>query len=105
MKKRKSQRQKTNQNKEKERCDTSLFSIFAMKKIIHIAIIPRSSKNEVTGPLEDGSYKVRVTSPPIEGEANKKLIELLSEYFAVPKSTIQIVKGERGRKKTVEIEQ
>jgi len=75
-----------------------------MKKIIHISIIPRSSKNEILGPLEDGSYKVRVTSPPVDGEANKKLIEVISEHFDIPKSCITILKGERGRTKVIEIE-
>jgi uncharacterized protein len=48
-------------------------------------------------------YKVYVTAPPEDGKANKKLIELLAEYFKVPKSQIRIVKGEISRNKIVEI--
>ena len=74
-----------------------------MKKTISLVVVPRSSNNEVIGPLEDGSYKVRVTVPPVDGEANKKLIALLSDFFEVSKSQITLIKGERGRKKIIEI--
>ncbi len=74
-----------------------------MKKTILVHVIPRSSKNEVI-PLEDGNYKIKITAPPVDGEANKKLIELISKYFDVAKSCIVIVKGERGKKKVIEID-
>lgn len=74
-----------------------------MKKIISVSVVPRSSKNEVI-PLEDGSYKIKITAPPVDGEANKKLIELISEYFDVAKSCIKIAKGETGKKKILEID-
>lgn len=74
-----------------------------MKKVISVTVVPRSSKNEVI-PLEDGSYKIKITAPPVDGEANKKLIELISEYFDVAKSCVKIVKGETGKKKIIEID-
>ena len=74
-----------------------------MKKIISVTVVPRSSKNEIL-PQKDGSYKIKITAPPVEGEANKKLIEMISEYFDVAKSCVTIVKGETGRKKIIEID-
>ena len=74
-----------------------------MKKNISVIVVPRSSKNEVI-PLEDGSYRIRLTAAPVDGAANKKLIELISEYFDVAKSCVVIVKGERGKKKVLEID-
>ncbi len=74
-----------------------------MKKIISVTVVPRSSKNEIV-PLEDGSYRVKIAAPPVDGEANKKLIEIISEYFGVAKSCVVIVKGTRGKKKIVEID-
>lgn len=50
------------------------------------------------------SYKVYVTAPPEDGKANKKVIEVLSEYFKVAKSQVRIIKGEISRNKIVEIE-
>lgn len=53
--------------------------------------------------LPDGSYRVSVAAPPHEGRANEAVIELLSDHFHVPKSTIRIVMGGTGRKKLLEI--
>ncbi len=47
---------------------------------------------------------VRVKSPPVEGKANREMIEVLSDYFGVPKSRIRIVAGKSSRDKLVEIE-
>lgn len=51
----------------------------------------------------DGSYKIRLNVKPIEGKANKKLIEVLAEHFKVSKSSVSIVMGETSRNKTIEI--
>lgn len=74
-----------------------------MKKIISITVLPKSSKNEIF-PLADGSYKIKITAAPVDGEANKKLIELISEYFDISKSCIEIVKGIRRKKKIIELD-
>ena len=38
-----------------------------------------------------------------DGEANKRVIEILAEYFGVSKSQVEIVSGQKTKKKTVEI--
>ena len=63
---------------------------------------PRSSKNEMTK-ISEGEYKVRLTAPPVDGEANAMLIKILSDYFKVAKSNIQIVGGKSARTKIVDI--
>mgnify|MGYP002260191588 CR=1 FL=1 len=47
--------------------------------------------------------KVRLTSPPVEGKANKQLTTFLSENFKVKKSEIKIVAGLKSREKLIEI--
>ncbi len=74
-----------------------------MKKIISVTVVPKSSKNEVLL-LDDENYKVRLSTLPINGQANKKLIEIMSDFLDIPKSCIEIVKGERSKKKILEIE-
>lgn len=71
---------------------------------IHIVVLPRSSRKEVVGMLSDGTLKVKLTAPPVDGEANKQLIELLAEYYDVPKSCVTLVKGEKSKKKLVRID-
>jgi len=58
----------------------------------------------IDGPLEDGSYRIKITAAPVDGEANKKVIELLSQEWKIPKSRIKIVRGKTGRGKIIEIE-
>lgn len=69
---------------------------------IKIRLTPRSSRNEILGREGDG-YKVKVTSPPVEGMANKALIALLAEKLGLPKRDIEITAGKTSRMKTVRI--
>ncbi len=69
-----------------------------------IQVLPRSSRNEIIGTLPDGTLKIKLTAPPVDGEANKKLIELISAEYDVPKSRVRIVRGETSRRKIVEID-
>ena len=67
--------------------------------IIKIKIVPNSSKNDII--LEEGFIKVKITAQPIENKANKALIEYLSKQFKVPKTNIEIIKGETSKEKTL----
>ena len=68
-----------------------------------IKVQPKASKDEIAGILDDGTIKIRLTAPPADGKANKALIKFLSKLIGVPASKIDIVAGEKGRKKLVSI--
>ena len=67
--------------------------------LIRIKIVPNSSKNDLI--IENEFIKVKVTAQPIENKANKALIEFLSKRFKVPKTSIEIVKGDTSKEKTL----
>ncbi|TEU14652.1 MAG: YggU family protein [Anaerolineales bacterium] len=67
-----------------------------------VRVIPRASRNEVEG-ITGNALKVRVTAPPVEGAANKALIELLAERLKVRKSQIEIVAGQTSRHKMISV--
>ena len=67
--------------------------------IIKLRIVPNSSKNDIV--LEDEFIKVKVTAQPIENKANKALIEYLAKTFRVPKTSIELVKGDASKEKTI----
>ena len=67
--------------------------------LVNIKIVPNSSKNDIV--LEDEFVKIKITAQPIEGKANKALIEFLSKKFKIPKTSIEIVKGETSKEKTL----
>jgi len=48
--------------------------------------------------------QVKLTAKPINGEANRALIEDLAKYYGVRKSQINIIKGQTSQRKIIEIE-
>jgi len=50
----------------------------------------------------EGEYKVKLTAPPVDGEANAMLIKVLAEHFDVPKSSLAIIGGASAKTKIVE---
>ena len=71
-----------------------------MKKLVKVK---PNSKNQAIVEEEDGSLTVHLKSPPVDGKANKELIELLAKKFNVSKSSITIQLGLSGRNKLVNI--
>ena len=71
---------------------------------LSLRVIPKASKNEIIGLLDDGSLKLKVTAAPEKGKANAAVCELLAEAFDVPKRNVSIVSGDTSRTKTVAIE-
>lgn len=66
-------------------------------------VVKPNSKTESVTLNADGTYTIRVRTPPIDGKANKKVIELLAEYFEKPKSSVNLIHGTAGKKKIFEI--
>jgi len=69
---------------------------------IKIKVEPRSSKSGVVGPYGD-SLKVKLTSPPVEGKANKELIEVLAKTFGIAKKDVEIISGQSSKNKIVKL--
>jgi len=65
-----------------------------------VYVKPRSSKDAIEGERE-GALVVRLTAPPVEGEANKALARVLGRALDVPSSAIRLLSGATGRRKRV----
>jgi uncharacterized protein (TIGR00251 family) len=70
--------------------------------VLSVRIQPRASRNGITR-MEDGSFKIRLTAPPVDGAANEALIEFLSKALDLAKSQVEILSGHMGRDKRVRI--
>lgn len=70
-------------------------------------VTPRSGKDEVAGLLvsDDGSREVaiRVTAPPDKGKANKAVCKLLAKELSVPKSSVEVARGDISHHKLIEV--
>ena len=67
--------------------------------VVSIKISPNAKKNEIIKTKDE--TKVKITAQPIDGKANKSLIEFLSKNFKIPKTSIKILKGEISKEKTI----
>lgn len=67
-----------------------------------VLVQPRVSRPKI-GPIHDGRLKVAVTSPPVDGEANAAVVELLAKTLGVAKSAVEVIAGASSRRKTIKI--
>ena len=70
-------------------------------KTINLKVIPGAKRNAFHE--ENGQIKVYLTAPPVEGKANKALVDFLAGHFGIRKSSVKIIKGLKSRHKTVSI--
>ena len=70
--------------------------------ILRVRVTPRCGREELKcdGKEEIG---VRLTSPPVKGQANQALIKFLARSLGVGKRDIEVVSGLRSRRKTVRV--
>ena len=69
-----------------------------------VRVTPRARKNEVGGILEDGTVRIRIQEPPVDGKANRALVVFLSKVLGVRKNQIEIVAGQTGLDKIVTVD-
>ena len=69
---------------------------------VKIRVVPRAKKEKIIE--ENGVLKVYVNDPALEGKANKRVVEMLAEFYNIKKYNVTIVKGELQRDKIVEIQ-
>lgn len=63
---------------------------------------PRAPKSAVVGEVE-GSLKIKLAAPPIDGAANEELIRFLANFFDVPRRDIRLLSGATAKTKILQI--
>jgi len=84
------------------RSEHPFLSVTENALILRIHVQPRASKNEVCG-IHGDSLKIRLTSPPVDGAANKLCREFFAALLEVSRSSVEIISGETSRLKRVRI--
>jgi len=69
---------------------------------LSVRVQPRASRNEVAG-LVGETLKIRLTAPPVEGEANDACLAFLAKLLDLAPSRLAIIQGDRSRNKVVRI--
>ena len=66
--------------------------------LIDVRVQPKSSKNAIVG-IHGAALKIKLNAPPVEGKANKALIQLMAKLLGCPKSAVEIISGQASRSK------
>lgn len=69
---------------------------------LRVLVQPRASRSRVVGE-HDGLLKLQLAAPPVDGAANKALLELLAALLGVPRRQVTLLSGESSRRKHVRI--
>ena len=67
--------------------------------VVTLKISPNASKNEII--KNEEGIKVKITAQPVDGRANKALTEHLAKQLKIPKTSIEIIRGETSKEKTL----
>ncbi len=67
-----------------------------------VLVQPRASRARI-GPVQGDRLKVAVTSPPVDGAANKAVVELVAKSLGIPKRDVEVAAGHTGRRKTLRV--
>jgi uncharacterized protein (TIGR00251 family) len=65
-----------------------------------LKVNPRSGKDQLLD-LRSETIRIKLTAPPVEGEANRALTKFISRLCRVPKADVELVAGEKSRCKTI----
>jgi uncharacterized protein len=74
-----------------------------MPTTLNVRVIPNARRNEIAS-LAQGEVRLKIQAPAQDGKANAEMIRFLSVLIDCPKSEIAIKRGEKSRKKIVEVE-
>jgi uncharacterized protein (TIGR00251 family) len=70
----------------------------SIKLLLHV--IPNAKKSEIIGEYNN-RLKIKISSPPVDGSANKEIKLFFAKLLKISKSKIEIVKGEKSREKEI----
>lgn len=88
-------------NKTKPEIETGAFyTSRADGVVVNVAARPRSSRAGIDS-VAGGALKVRIRSAPVDGKANRELVETLSDAFDIPKKDVVFVQGETSKTKRI----
>ena len=59
-----------------------------------VKVQPRARRNAITGTVDD-ALKLALTAPPVEGKANRAVVEFFADIFKIPRSSVGLLTGTR----------
>lgn len=69
---------------------------------LEIHLQPGAKRSEVVG-FREGILYVKVTALPQKGQANRALLELMAQTLGIPRSNVDIIRGQSSRIKVIAV--
>lgn len=73
-----------------------------MTVVLEVRVVPRARANALTRD-PSGRLRARVTASPVDGAANRALVDLLARELGMKRGDLEVVHGERSRDKRVRV--
>ena len=70
--------------------------------VLAVLVQPRASKNQLCG-IQGDELKIRLTSPPVDGAANKLCVQFLAKLLGCSKSSVTLLSGHKSRHKRLAV--
>ena len=67
-----------------------------------VRVVPRASRTEIVGEV-NGTLRVRIAAPPVDGAANDELVRVLARALRLPRNAVTITAGQTSRLKRVAV--
>jgi uncharacterized protein (TIGR00251 family) len=68
--------------------------------VLAVIATPRAGVTALAG-IDGDALRVRVAAPPVDGAANAALVRYLADLLGVPKSRVEVLAGQTGRRKRI----
>lgn len=66
-------------------------------------LVKTGSRHNRVQQIDESTFHIHVSVPPVEGKANARVIELLAEFFDKPKSSFRFVRGLKSKEKVLDV--
>jgi len=70
---------------------------------IQVTAKPNAKQNHIEK-IGAGHYRISIKAAPDEGKANQAIIEILHDFFNIPKSKIKLIRGHKSRVKVIDLD-
>lgn len=70
---------------------------------LRVRVRPRAAENGVAADAAAREVVISVTAAAVEGKANRAMLAQLAERLGVSRSSLQIISGEKSRRKLVRV--
>lgn len=71
--------------------------------LLEVHVQPGARSTEAVG-MHGTRLKIRLSAPPVDGKANRALVDWVADWLGVARAGVSVVRGETSRQKTLRIE-